>query len=205
LVSDDTQVSPASTENYASALAPSAKSFLDRLFSAELSQGTISIQYTRTLRLNALGTVPKKDSTDLRPITDCSRPLNNSINDLIRPNLPRFRLPSVDDVTQNLPPNSYLALVDIKAAYHAVPVFPPHRQFLGFQWAFGDAPTAFFVDNCLSFGLSNAPLIFFRISKSVFRIMLRLRAEGLVSFISITVYLDDFCVVARTIEDCAKT
>ncbi len=84
LVSDDTKVSPASCDNYVSALTPAASAFLTGLFTKELSQGTISSQEARPLRLNALGAVPKKDSTDLRPITDCSRPFNNAINDLLR-------------------------------------------------------------------------------------------------------------------------
>lgn len=55
------------------------------------------------------------------------------------------------------------AVVDINFAYRWVPVFPEHRQLLGFSWAFEDENLYYYVDNFLWFGLANAPSIFQRI------------------------------------------
>jgi hypothetical protein len=197
------EVPPAETPNYRSALSDKAHKSLDKLFSTELAEGKISIASVKPTRLHALGTVPKKGTDDLRPITDCSRPAGNSVNDLIRPVLPRFSLSSVDEVTDALSPDDFMAVTDIKAAWRSVPVRPTHRKFLGFEWALNGQPKQYFIDNCLCFGVSNAPYIFDTISRAIVRYLKKLRALGFLSFTELTVYLDDFCFVASTEEECA--
>ena len=89
--------------------------------------------------------------------------------------------------------------MDIKAAYRAVPVFPPHRQLQGFRWKFDWERTEhYFVDNFLCFGLANAPAIFNRISTAIAR-FLRLKNHIVV------VYLDDFLLIGSTYARCLES
>ncbi len=202
LLPPDTCVLSASCSNYDSALQPDVKSFLDTLFASELAEGKISGQSHRPLRINAIGAVPKRDSTDFRPITDCSRPLHDSLNDYIRPTLPKFSLKSIDNAINAIVPGCYIALVDIKAAYRSVPVQPQHRQFLGFVWDLASHPFPYFVDNCLSFGLSCAPLIFCRISAAIVRGFKRFCHQNGLAFRDVIVYIDDFCIICNTLAEC---
>ena len=101
----------------------------------------------------------------------------------------KFCFESIDDALQMSSPNCFFAVVDIKAAYRSVPVFPPHRQLQGFRWQFnGENEEHFYIDNFLCFGLANAPSIFNRISAAIVR-MLRKRGHRVVA------YLDDFLLI----------
>ncbi|MCP4545470.1 MAG: hypothetical protein GY835_03255 [bacterium] len=198
-------IPPADCQNYASALDPAVKPRLDALFQSELDAGKLCLSATRPTRVHAIGAVPKKDSPDFRPITDCSRPRSDPLNAYIRPHLAKFRFASIDRVVGAMTPGCFMAVVDIKAAFRSVPVFPPHRQFLGFCWEFPGCAPCYLLDCVLSFGLSCSPIIFHRISTSVVRMMRRARALGLIHFSEIVVYLDDFCLVAPSEHDCSAS
>jgi len=203
---DFTLPDPSFCTNYSSATTDPAKPFLDDLFLQELAEGKLSIQSSAPRRINAIGAVPKKGSDSFRPITDCSRPLTNSLNSYIRPHVESFRLKTIDDAVAAMSPGCFMAIADLQAAYRSAPVFPLHRQLLGFLWQFpGDDHQSFVVDNVLNFGMSISPSIFNRLSTAVVRILYRSREAGLISFTAVVVYLDDFCIVAHSQTDCDHT
>lgn len=181
--------------NYSSTLTREAKPFLDKLFSQELREGKLSLQHSKPHRIHAIGAVPKKGTNEFRPITDCSRPRADSLNSYM--NLETFSLESPDDALALSTPGCYYAIVDLKSAYRSVPVFPPHRQLQGMRWSFEKDKSVYLVDNFLCFGLSCAPLIFFRLSSAIAR-MLRRRGYKVV------VYLDDFLVVGQSFAACEE-
>ena len=150
--------------------------------------------YIKPHRIQAIGAVPKKGSSTPRPITDCSRPLHDSLNSYLTA-LP-FTFESIDDVVTLSKPFSFYAVVDIKSAYRWVPIFPNHRTLQGFRWSFNNEPENYYVDNFLCFGLSIAPAIFQRISTAIAR---SVRRAGY----SIVSYLDDFLVVGETTCSCS--
>lgn len=195
IVPDISIVPPAECENYPSATNPIAKPLLDALFGDELAEGKLLLVHDRPRRVHAIGAVPKKGSDTLRPITDCSRPLNCSLNSFISCN--KFSFDSLDDVVKSSSPNCFYSVVDIQAAYRSVPVHPDNWTLQWFKWSFDGESFHYFVDRFLCFGLSNAPKIFQRVSTAIARIM---RRKGFV----IVSYLDDFLVIAPTEEDCRE-
>ena len=195
LVNDLSIVSPADCHNYRSAENPAVKPALDKLFQDELCFQRIEEVFNKPLRVNAIGSVTKKDTGEPRPITDMSRPLNNSVNDYI--SCESYRYKSIDDAIALMRPDCFFATVDIKSAYRWVPVYPPHRTLQGFRWAFNGS-YKYFTDNFLCFGLKNAPSIFHRISCALTRMMAR---KG---FSNIVNYLDDFLIVAFSCEECLR-
>ena len=88
-----------------------------------------------------------------------------------------------------------MAKVDVKSAYHNIPVHPEDRWMMGMMWE-----GALFADTCLPFGLRSAPKIFMAIADAVEWIVHREGAS------SIMHYLDDFLVVgAPNSSECAAT
>ena len=134
LVNDLSTVSSTDCKNYRSAENPNVKPALDKLFHDEFCSHRIQAVPHKPLRVNAIGCVIKKDSGDPRPITDMSRPLNNSVNDYI--SCESYRYKTIDDAITLMYPGCYFASVDIKSAYRWVPVYRPHRTLQGFRWAF---------------------------------------------------------------------
>lgn len=193
LVPDITVVKASESVDYESALESGNKELLDELFREELELGRITIQQEKPIKIQAIGAISKSGTTALRPITDCSRPLSNSLNSYIT-SVP-FKFEGIDDVLKQSVPNGFYAIVDIKAAYWHVPVHPPHRQLQGFKWRFGNGVETYLVDNFLCFGLANGPEIFHRISSAIAR---RMRYYGF----NIVSYLDDFLLVCVTKEEC---
>ena len=87
-------------------------------------------------------------------------------------------------------PGDYLAKIDLKNAYFAVPMSSNSSRYLRFIFQ-GQC----FQFLCLPFGLNIAPWIFTKILKPVLRI---LREKGLRS----VAYLDDILCLGRTEEEC---
>ena len=69
LVNDLSSISSADCTNYLSAENPAVKPALDRLFQAELRSHHIQAVPYKPLRVNAIGSVQKKDTGERRPIT----------------------------------------------------------------------------------------------------------------------------------------
>jgi hypothetical protein len=100
---------------------------------------------------------------------------------------------SVESVTEILISGDF----DISNAYRAVNIHPDSRSHQELSWDFGKG-SVFLHDNRLCMGLSSSPYVFSKISDFIVHCMVR---GGLPDCIN---YLDAFCVVARTREECAK-
>lgn len=194
-MSDISLILPAECKNYESALGPSVKPLLDRLFREEILQGRFSLATTKPLRVHAVGAVPKKECEVPRPITDCSRPFSCSLNCFIEPE--KFSLQSIDDVVHLSTPGCFYSVVDVESADRFVPVFPAHRTLQSIKWDFADEKQQYYVDDFLFFGLSDAPVIFHRFSISIARIMRK------INFVVVS-YLDDFLLIAPTKQTCSQ-
>lgn len=68
------------SDNYSSATCPEFKPDMGRLFSQELTLGRISQVDIKPRCVHPMGRVPKEDSGESRPITDCSHPYGSSLN-----------------------------------------------------------------------------------------------------------------------------
>lgn len=187
---DETPDTSYACPNYKSAT--DSKQKLDELFISELTQGKISVVKDKPFCIHAIGAVPRKDRDDPRPITDCSRPYNYSVNDHMFPEKSTYN--TVDTAAKLITPNCWFAVVDIHHAYRSVPISPENRKFMGFQWQFGkNGVNRYFVDNFLCFGSRSAPSIFNKISNSIaaiFRKLVRYKDTHIVNM------LDDFLIIA---------
>ena len=132
---DTSVIEPYECENYSSAEEPLAKQKLDELLQQELYDGKISKSVRKPHCIHAYGAVPKKESNDFRPITDCSRPSGKSINNYIHYDKVKYK--TVDYASKFVTKGCFFASVDLSKAYRSVPVYPDHRLFQGFRWVFG--------------------------------------------------------------------
>ena len=102
LVNDLSSISSTDCRNYLCAENPAVKPALDRLFQAELRSHRIQAFPYKPLRVNAIGSVQKKDTGEPRPITDMSRPFNNSVIDHI--SCGSYHYKSIDDAIALITP-----------------------------------------------------------------------------------------------------
>ncbi|XP_041446270.1 uncharacterized protein LOC121403038 [Xenopus laevis] len=127
-----------------------------------------------------LFTVPKKDGT-VRPVLDLKR-LNKYIRSV------RFKMETLRSVIRGMEQGQLMMSLDIRDAYLHVPIWPPHHRYLRF--AFQNRHYQFVA---LPFGLSSAPRVF---TKLMAVSAATLRLQG----ISVTPYLDDLLIKARSVE-----
>ena len=161
----------------------------------ELAAGNYRIVQSKPTIVSALGAVPKPDSDDLRIIHDCSMPQGRGVNSFI--DIEKQKFQTLDDATKLIGKDFYIAKVDLRRAYRSVPVHPTNFPALGLKWRFNDdRRSTYLIDTRLPFGARSAPGIFHRITQSVRRMMLKKGISGVV------VYLDDFLVVGRTLQEC---
>jgi hypothetical protein len=118
--------------NYSSILQPKVRAQMTELVKSEIQQGKIMVVEERPQCVHSLGAVFKK-SGSLRPITDCSRPYEKSINNFMDTTRSTFSYIRISDVTAKMTRDCYMSVVDIKSAYRSVPIYPAHRKFQGFQ------------------------------------------------------------------------
>lgn len=131
--------------NYNSILGNHTKPMMDKIIRRELAEGCISIVSKKPICLHSLGAVPK-GPTDIRPITDCSRPPGRSVNNFCGSLLTKFSYSSIHDAVKLFERGWFLSVVDIKSAYRAVSNAPEHRNYLGFEWTLDDK-SEYYVDN----------------------------------------------------------
>ena len=143
--------------------------------------------------IHALGAVPK-NSGGIRHITDCSRPDGISVNYHCETLLEEFCFKNVEDVVAILGQYDHMCVVDIKAAYRAVPILEEHRSYQGFSWV-RNGETCWFEDNRLCFGLRLGPMYFNFLSTFIYDI---LTMKGL----NVVNYLDDFIAVSDNRDEC---
>lgn len=190
IVDSDVNIPSYCLRNYSSVNRGKFLSAMQANVSAEVIEQKISVCNVVPHCVHAIGAVSKKDGS-LRPITDCKRPINKSINNFMSTTALPFHFQTLDYVANVIKPDCFLAVVDISSAYRAVPIYPPHRKYHGFEWG-----GRYYTDNRLSFGLKCAPYIFTCISEFVVRVMDRYGFRDCVS------YIDDFLCQGQTRQKC---
>lgn len=85
-----------------------------------------------------------------------------------------------------------MATIDLKDAYHVVPIAESSRKYLRFTFN-GDK----YEFSCLPFGLNTVPYVFTKIMKPV---VAHLRKLGHIS----VVYLDDILLIGNSVDDCQR-
>lgn len=189
----DREPAPYSCNNYLSILSEENKPKMDSIVATELAEGFLSVSEETPTCIHALGAVPKGPQ-GIRPITDCSRPSGVSVNDRCSSLVKKFSYLNVHDVVKLVTPGAFLSVVDIQAAYRAVPVKPSHRKYLGLRWNLSGRDL-YLTDNRLCFGMSTGPCYFNMVSCFIAN---TLRRDFNINVIQ---YLDDFCLVSAREDD----
>jgi len=124
--------------------------------------------------------VPKKDGKH-RPVINL-RPLNAFLRHQ------HFKMEGIHVVRDLLQQGDWMARIDLKDAYFAVPVCPSDRKYLRFKWQ-----SKGYEFTCLPFGLSTAPRVFTKVLRPV---ITYLREKG----IRCVIYLDDILIMNQDKE-----
>ncbi len=120
-----------------------------------LQKGAVAqIEQARGGFYSTLFLVPKKDGRQ-RPIINL-KALNQYVQTY------HFKMEGLQTLKDLIKPGDWLAKVDLKDAYCAIPIDPSHRKYLRFVV---DNQTYQF--NCLPFGLAAAPWVFTKTLKPV--------------------------------------
>lgn len=148
-----------------------------------LRSGAICVSHEQPDQfVSSVFSVPKSDGS-VRLVINL-KPLNEFIY------APHFKMEDYRTSIQLLRPHSYMAIVDLKEAYHAIPVADCDQRFLKFRW--NDILYQF---TCLPFGLNIAPYVYTKVMRPVFA-FLRSQGHQSVSF------LDDCMLIGDRHEDC---
>ena len=195
IVDDECNVSSLSynCKNYLSVMTKENKPKMDKIIRKELSEGFMKVVKKKPRCIHSLGAVPKPNG-EIRPITDCSMPLHDSVNTHCENLIEEFKYKSVDNVLSMLNEHDYLAVVDIKAAYRALPIYHEHRSLLGLRWNL-DNNEIFIEDGRMCFSLRVGPMQFNKVSEFIYNILSDLYGIQIVN------YLDDFIVLASSEEE----
>jgi len=103
---------------------------------------------------------------------------------------PHFKMEDFRTVCNLITPGCYMAVVDLKDAYYAIPMKSCSKKFLRFYWK-----DQLFEYQCLPFGLCSAPRAFTKIIKVVLGY---LRKNNLVN----AGFLDDIILFGKTKLEC---
>lgn len=150
-----------------------------------LGKGAItSCRHTKGEFLSSYFLVPKSDG-GFRFVLNLKK-LNMFIN------APHFKLEDYRTVLKLLTQNCFMAKIDLKDAYFAVPVDEGSRKFLRFKYN-----NILYEFKVLPFGLNIAPFVFTKLLKPIFY---HLRSRG---FLSIC-YLDDILLIDLSYQSCLR-
>ncbi|MCK5872999.1 MAG: hypothetical protein KAG26_09245, partial [Methylococcales bacterium] len=182
-------------KNYKSALDPERKPIVEAQIITELEHGHYKKIATKPTIISALGAIPKKDSSKVRIIHDCSRPAGNAVNDYAYSS--PFRFQKLQDAIDLIIPGCFLAKLDLANAYRSVRIHPSDYAATGLAWTFsGSSEETFMVDTRLPFGARRSPEIFHELSQAIRHIMNTSGHRGVVA------YMDDFLLVDPTYAGC---
>lgn len=195
IIDEDCTVPSYECSNYSSVLTGPAFDYIDEIIGKELACGKYVVTSSKPHCVHSLGAVPKKGSAKWRPITDCKRPIGTSINSYMSTTFHNFCYTTIDNVIEMLNPGTFMASVDISAAYRSILIHPSQWKYQGISWKV-DGNQTYLLDTHLCFGLRCAPYLFTQISNFVIRC---LRRRG---FTRCTAYLDDFFVTGSTENEC---
>ena len=193
---DDVPIPSYYCTNYDSITKGVFKGEMTALIEKELAEGKIQEVTSRPHCVHALGGVEKSNGR-LRPITDCSLPVDISVNNFMTTTFQKFSYKLVDDVAQCLKGGEFISVTDISSAYRSVNIFDGHSRYQGFSWEL-NGEVKWFQENRLCFGLRSAPYIFNMLSDLIVDVA---RARGVRNIVN---YLDDFAVVGETEEECRE-
>lgn len=132
--------------------------------------------------ISTIFTVPKPDGTR-RPILNLKN-LNLFIEN------PHFKMETIKTASQLISLNCYMAVIDLRDAYHAIPINKHSQKYLKFIWR-----GKLYTYTCLPFGLSLAPYLFTKLTKPI---IAKLREQGII----LAVYLDDILIIGRDHKEC---
>lgn len=132
-----------------------------------------------------------KSTGSYRPITDCSRPAENAVNQFMDEILCPFSFVCIQGILQDINEGDFLSVVDLQSAYRAVAIHPQDRCYFGLCWHSSDGAPIVLNDNFLCFGVRIAPGIFNTIPNSVVRMLTSMN-------IDCCSYLDDFLIRSST-------
>ena len=150
----DLDVTPLSTccTNYGSVFG-SNKLQVETNIIKEITNCRYIVVSEKPLVVSSLGAVPKPNS-DVRIIHDLSRPLGG-INALSSDNSVTHS--TIMEATSLIKPGTFLAKVDLQAAYRSVPISRDSFKLTGLQWIFeGNSVPTYMFDCRLPFGASKS-------------------------------------------------
>ena len=130
------------------------------------------------MTVSSIFLVPKKDG-GYRPIINLKR-----LNEFVPHH--HFKMEGIHMLKDLLIKGDFMAKIDLKDAYFAVPISEPDKKHLRFRWK-----GQMYQFNCLPFGLSCAPWVFTKITKAVAAV---LREMG----VRIIIYIDDKLIMAES-------
>ena len=128
IVDIHTQFNDVNMHNYKSATNSSIKPLVEQSILDEIRQGNYVLMATKPTVLSALGAIPKPKSTRAQLINDCSRHALACI-------MHSLKVQSLDDAITLLGTNYCTAKIDLKCAYHSVPIHPANYQATGSKWS----------------------------------------------------------------------
>lgn len=121
------------------------------------------------------------------PKSDCSYRLILKLKDLNQfVKTSHFKIEDRKIVARLISQHCFMSTIDLKDAYHLIPIAALHRKYLRFTFN-----GLLYQYNCLPFGLSCAPRIFTKLLKPL---ITSLREKGMM----LVVYLDDFLILENS-------
>ena len=150
--------------------------FVDKEIKGLLKSGRVSAAKELPKCVVPIGCVPKKNK-QLRMIVDLRH-----VNSFCK--TPKFRYEDVSFLQQVIKTGDKLVKIDLKDAFHNIPVSSSSSQFLGFEWK-----KVIYNWNVCPFGLSYSPYFFVKTLRPCVEF---LRSKG----IRLLCYMDDFLIAA---------
>lgn len=175
--------------NYASCYSDENLKKLRKLVDSECNSGKLTLVHKPCLCTHALGVIRKKDTRKIRPITDCKRPIDLSVNNFTDHVWERFSFVTVEAVVGSiLEGKHFVSTIDLANAYRSVLITPENRQYFGLE-----LDGVYYRDNFLCFGSRAAPFVFNRLTDTISRYMGKL---GITCYN----YLDDLICLSSTYD-----
>ena len=198
IIEPNANIQIAHMNNYKSATCYENKKAVEMQIKQELAEGRYKVVEGKPQIVSALGAICKPGSTtEIRLIHDASMPKGIALNDY-SPETEKQKYQTIKDAVDLLPPNAFLAKVDLTKAYRSVKISKYSQKATGLAWTFeGESKETYFIDEALPFGSKLGPYIFTRLTQAVRRMMAR-RGYHVVA------YLDDFLICEQTKEQCNK-
>ena len=136
------QVTPFFLQNYSSVRDNICE--LHKNLEPELAAGRV-VKVPRTAYSNAVGLIPKANTTEMRRITDLSRPHGASVNDSVPDR--HFKFQTLEVALRMMTPQCFMTVIDIRHAYRHVVIRPQDWDLQSFTIG-GQC----YQDRCMSLG-----------------------------------------------------